>query len=204
MLKRAGEYDNARGLGEKFLSLCDVDKDLIEAELQDMKERWEKLVPTQSNASNSWENMQETKSAEDSFPSLSSSSMTQATIQRQTVTLVSSQQYKTAPQNTVPLQQMVKLLPAARTYTSASLSTSADNQYQLTTMNTLNRRISSKYTMTTSHAGHKRQWDNETDSTEDISSDHGKKKPPIKEIRTQVWLCLPNPTNNNRQNREET
>ncbi|XP_031629806.1 dystonin isoform X14 [Contarinia nasturtii] len=41
--KRSGEYDNARGLGETFLASCDVDKEPVKAELQDMKERWEKL-----------------------------------------------------------------------------------------------------------------------------------------------------------------
>lgn len=41
--KRSGEYDNARGLGDTFLSTCDVDKDPVKSELQDMKERWEKL-----------------------------------------------------------------------------------------------------------------------------------------------------------------
>lgn len=41
--KHSGEYDSARGLGETFLASCDVDKDPVKAELQDMKERWEKL-----------------------------------------------------------------------------------------------------------------------------------------------------------------
>lgn len=41
--KRSGEYDNARALGETFLASCDVDKEPVKAELQDMKERWEKL-----------------------------------------------------------------------------------------------------------------------------------------------------------------
>lgn len=41
--KRSGEYDSTNGLGESFLSACDVDKEPVKAELQDMKERWEKL-----------------------------------------------------------------------------------------------------------------------------------------------------------------
>lgn len=41
--KRSGEYDNAKGLGDTFLSACDIDKDPVKAELQDMKDRWEKL-----------------------------------------------------------------------------------------------------------------------------------------------------------------
>lgn len=41
--KRSGEYENARQLGESFLASCDIDKDPVKAELQDMKERWEKL-----------------------------------------------------------------------------------------------------------------------------------------------------------------
>lgn len=41
--KHSGEYDNAKGLGDTFLASCDIDKDPVKAELQDMKERWEKL-----------------------------------------------------------------------------------------------------------------------------------------------------------------
>ncbi|EAT45935.1 AAEL002829-PA, partial [Aedes aegypti] len=41
--KKSGEYENTRGLGESFIGACDVDKDPIKAELQDMKDRWERL-----------------------------------------------------------------------------------------------------------------------------------------------------------------
>ncbi|XP_065091746.1 dystonin isoform X42 [Ochlerotatus camptorhynchus] len=41
--KRSGEYENTRGLGESFIGACDVDKDPIKVELQDMKDRWERL-----------------------------------------------------------------------------------------------------------------------------------------------------------------
>lgn len=41
--KRSGEYDSTKGLGDSFLTACDIDKDPVKAELQDMKERWEKL-----------------------------------------------------------------------------------------------------------------------------------------------------------------
>lgn len=41
--KRSGEYDTTKGLGDAFLAACDIDKDPVKAELQDMKERWEKL-----------------------------------------------------------------------------------------------------------------------------------------------------------------
>ncbi|XP_062716158.1 dystonin isoform X43 [Aedes albopictus] len=41
--KKSGEYENTRGLGETFIGACDVDKDPIKAELQDMKDRWERL-----------------------------------------------------------------------------------------------------------------------------------------------------------------
>uniref|UniRef100_W4VR42 Putative short stop n=1 Tax=Corethrella appendiculata TaxID=1370023 RepID=W4VR42_9DIPT len=41
--KRSGEYESTRGLGESFIAACDIDKDPIKAELNDMKERWEKL-----------------------------------------------------------------------------------------------------------------------------------------------------------------
>lgn len=41
--KRSGEYDLTRNLGETFLAACDIDKEPVKAELQDLKERWEKL-----------------------------------------------------------------------------------------------------------------------------------------------------------------
>uniref|UniRef100_A0A1I8MXB1 Dystonin n=2 Tax=Musca domestica TaxID=7370 RepID=A0A1I8MXB1_MUSDO len=41
--KHSGEYENTKGLGETFLSSCDVDKDPIKSELQDIRERWERL-----------------------------------------------------------------------------------------------------------------------------------------------------------------
>lgn len=129
--------------------------------------------------------MQEAESVEDSS---SSSSSTQATVQQQAVALVSPRQHENAPQNmhNVAPQQMVDQLHAASTCTSASSSTSAGNQSQSITMSTHNRATSTSNTVTTSQAGHKRPRDNETDSTEDISSDHGQKKPQIKRTRTQI------------------
>ncbi|XP_058067025.1 microtubule-actin cross-linking factor 1 isoform X1 [Anopheles bellator] len=41
--KRSGEYETCRSLGETFLGACDVDKEAIKAELQDTKDRWERL-----------------------------------------------------------------------------------------------------------------------------------------------------------------
>ncbi|XP_046810529.1 dystonin isoform X40 [Lucilia cuprina] len=41
--KHSGEFENTKGLGETFLASCDVDKDPIKAELQDIRERWERL-----------------------------------------------------------------------------------------------------------------------------------------------------------------
>ncbi|XP_035790471.1 dystonin-like isoform X6 [Anopheles albimanus] len=41
--KRSGEYETCRSLGETFIGACDVDKEAIKAELQDMKDRWERL-----------------------------------------------------------------------------------------------------------------------------------------------------------------
>lgn len=41
--KRSGEYESTKGLGDAFLTACDIDKDPVKAELQDMRERWEKL-----------------------------------------------------------------------------------------------------------------------------------------------------------------
>lgn len=129
--------------------------------------------------------MQEAESVEDSS---SSSSSTQVTVQQQAVALalVSPRQHENVPQNIVAPQQMVEQLHAASTCTSASSSTSAGNQSQSITMSTHNRATSTSNTVTTSQAGHKRPRDNETDSTEDISSDHGQKKPLIKRTRTQI------------------
>ncbi|XP_055530748.1 microtubule-actin cross-linking factor 1 isoform X33 [Wyeomyia smithii] len=41
--KKSGEYESTRGLGEAFTAACDIDKEPIKAELQDMKDRWERL-----------------------------------------------------------------------------------------------------------------------------------------------------------------
>lgn len=41
--KRSGEYESTKNLGEAFLSACDIDKETLKSELQDTKERWEKL-----------------------------------------------------------------------------------------------------------------------------------------------------------------
>lgn len=41
--KHSGEYDNVRSLGETFIASCDVDKEPVKSELQDLKERWDKL-----------------------------------------------------------------------------------------------------------------------------------------------------------------
>jgi chromosome segregation ATPase len=41
--KRSGEYESTKSLGETFLAATDVDKDPIKNQLQDIKERWEKL-----------------------------------------------------------------------------------------------------------------------------------------------------------------
>ncbi|XP_060518136.1 microtubule-actin cross-linking factor 1 isoform X29 [Cylas formicarius] len=41
--KKSGEYENARALGENFVSACDIDKDVVKNELQELKERWDKL-----------------------------------------------------------------------------------------------------------------------------------------------------------------
>lgn len=142
----------------------------------------DKSDPTQSIASNSSENMQEAESVEDSS---SSSSSTQVTVQ-QAVALVSPRQHENAPQNIVAPQQMVDQLHAASMCASASSSTSTGNQSQSITMSTHNRATSTSNTVTTSQAGHKRPRDNETDSTEDISSDHGQKKPQVKRTRTQI------------------
>lgn len=140
----------------------------------------EKSDPTQSVASNSSENMQEAESVEDS----SSSSSTQVTVQQQAVALVSPRQHENAPQNIVAPQQVIDQLHAAST--SASSSTSTSGQSQSITMSTHNRATSTSNTVTTSQAGHKRPRDTETDSTDEISSDHGQKKPLTKRLRTQI------------------
>ncbi|XP_050294632.1 dystonin isoform X32 [Anthonomus grandis grandis] len=41
--KKSGEYENTRSLGETFLSSCDIDKEIVKNELQELKERWDKL-----------------------------------------------------------------------------------------------------------------------------------------------------------------
>ncbi|XP_017784132.1 PREDICTED: microtubule-actin cross-linking factor 1 isoform X5 [Nicrophorus vespilloides] len=41
--KKSGEYENTRSLGESFISACDIDKDVVNNELVDLKERWDKL-----------------------------------------------------------------------------------------------------------------------------------------------------------------
>ncbi|XP_058834598.1 dystonin isoform X34 [Topomyia yanbarensis] len=41
--KKSGEYESTRGLGESFIGACDIDKEPIKAELQDTKDRWERL-----------------------------------------------------------------------------------------------------------------------------------------------------------------
>ncbi|XP_059224754.1 dystonin isoform X30 [Stomoxys calcitrans] len=41
--KHSGEFENTKGLGETFLTSCDVDKEPIKGELQDIRERWERL-----------------------------------------------------------------------------------------------------------------------------------------------------------------
>ncbi|XP_032293276.1 microtubule-actin cross-linking factor 1 isoform X47 [Drosophila virilis] len=41
--KHSGEFENTKGLGETFLSSCDIDKEPIKAELQDIRDRWERL-----------------------------------------------------------------------------------------------------------------------------------------------------------------
>lgn len=141
----------------------------------------DKSDPTQSVASNSSENMQEAESVEDS----SSSSSTQVTVQQQAVALVSPRQHENVPQNIVAPQQINDQLHAAST--SASSSTSAGSQSQSITMSTHNRATSTSNTVTTSQAGHKRPRDNETDSTDEISSDNGGvKKPLLKRTRTQI------------------
>lgn len=41
--KKTGEYETTRVSGETFLGACDIDKEPVKGELQDMKERWERL-----------------------------------------------------------------------------------------------------------------------------------------------------------------
>nr|XP_016942947.1 dystonin isoform X18 [Drosophila suzukii] len=41
--KHSGEFENTKGLGETFLTSCDIDKEPIKAELQDIRDRWERL-----------------------------------------------------------------------------------------------------------------------------------------------------------------
>lgn len=41
--RHTGDYESTRGNGETFLGACDVDKDGVKDELQNMKERWEAL-----------------------------------------------------------------------------------------------------------------------------------------------------------------
>ncbi|XP_044265473.1 dystonin isoform X23 [Tribolium madens] len=41
--KKSGEYENTRTLGDTFVSACDVDKEVVKNELNDLKERWDKL-----------------------------------------------------------------------------------------------------------------------------------------------------------------
>ncbi|XP_036218033.2 microtubule-actin cross-linking factor 1 isoform X30 [Bactrocera oleae] len=41
--KHSNEYETTRGSGESFIGYCDTDKDPIKCELQDIRDRWEKL-----------------------------------------------------------------------------------------------------------------------------------------------------------------
>ncbi|XP_049879738.1 microtubule-actin cross-linking factor 1 isoform X17 [Pectinophora gossypiella] len=41
--KRSGEYENNKTLGETFISACDVDQDIVRKQLDNMKERWDRL-----------------------------------------------------------------------------------------------------------------------------------------------------------------
>ncbi|XP_068893478.1 microtubule-actin cross-linking factor 1 isoform X26 [Tenebrio molitor] len=41
--KKSGEFENTRTLGDTFLSACDIDKEVVKNELNDLKERWDKL-----------------------------------------------------------------------------------------------------------------------------------------------------------------
>ncbi|XP_072947987.1 uncharacterized protein shot isoform X1 [Epargyreus clarus] len=41
--KRSGEYENNKTLGETFISSCDVDQEVVRKQLDNMKDRWDKL-----------------------------------------------------------------------------------------------------------------------------------------------------------------
>lgn len=41
--KKSGEFENNNTLGETFVNACDIDKDVVKNELNNMKERWDKL-----------------------------------------------------------------------------------------------------------------------------------------------------------------
>lgn len=41
--KRSGEYENNRMLGDTFVGACDIDKDIVKNELNNMKQRWDRL-----------------------------------------------------------------------------------------------------------------------------------------------------------------
>ncbi|XP_060807173.1 dystonin isoform X16 [Amyelois transitella] len=41
--KRSGEYENNKTLGETFISACDVDQEIVRKQLDNMKERWDRL-----------------------------------------------------------------------------------------------------------------------------------------------------------------
>jgi len=41
--KKSGEYENTRSLGDTFVSSCDIDKEVVKNELQELKERWDRL-----------------------------------------------------------------------------------------------------------------------------------------------------------------
>ncbi|KAK5647774.1 hypothetical protein RI129_002666 [Pyrocoelia pectoralis] len=41
--KHSGEYENTRSLGDTFHSACDIDKDIVKSELNNLKDRWDKL-----------------------------------------------------------------------------------------------------------------------------------------------------------------
>lgn len=141
-------------------------------------------VPPMANfdAHNSDRQSQEAESVEDSSSSTSTAAIQHSHQDHQAVAMVSPRQHENAPQNIVAPQQAVDLAQAAST--SASSSTSAGSQS--VTMSTHNRATSTSNTVTTSQAGHKRPRDIETDSTEDISSDAGQKKPQTKRTRVLI------------------
>ncbi|XP_041970881.1 dystonin isoform X11 [Aricia agestis] len=41
--KRSGEYENNKTLGETFISSCDVDQEIVRNQLDNMKERWDRI-----------------------------------------------------------------------------------------------------------------------------------------------------------------